>query len=292
MNRNHTVRSLASAAVPLIASFLGALSVQAQTAEITGRVTDATGAVVPGTNITVTSVGTGAERKVSANQDGYYAVPLLLPGAYVTQVDHSGFKRITRSGVVLEVDQRAEINFTLEVGGVAEHIEVQAGTELLNTVEASQGQPLPRSWDDRHLCFLPHYHCYLRFPPAFCSAAMLSRRWPAAFSRNRKPISGGAISPRRTPKEPSFIASPHSSSLVPRPEPHPVHSCLRGSRLPAEFAGGLQSYVTGLRRRPTRSADVSCQNRWPVRTRAPIAVPRNLLCRGRQSEFRPEVLRA
>jgi len=149
VNRNHTVRSLASAAVALIASFLGALlSLQAQTAEITGRVTDATGAVVPGTNITVTSVGTGAERKVSANQDGYYAVPLLLPGAYVIQVDHSGFKPITRSGVVLEVDQRAEINFTLEVGGVAEHIEVQAGTEQLNTVEASQGQVIEnkRRW--------------------------------------------------------------------------------------------------------------------------------------------------
>jgi len=218
VNRNHTVRSLASAAVPLIASFLGALSVQAQTAEITGRVTDATGAVVPGTNITMTSVGTG-RRALGRRQSGRLlrrAPPSArricnTGGPLGFQADHP-----IRGGA--GSGPARQINFTLEVGGVAEHIEVQAGTELLNTVEACQGQPLPRSWDDRHLCFLPHYHCYLRFPPAFCSAAMLSRRWPAAFSRNRKPISGGAISPKQTLKERSFTAS-HSLPPAPRLEP-------------------------------------------------------------------------
>jgi len=51
----------------------------AQSAGITGRVIDRTGAVVPGTSITVISAATGAERKVVTNEDGYYTVPLLPP---------------------------------------------------------------------------------------------------------------------------------------------------------------------------------------------------------------------
>ncbi len=143
--------SLASAAVPLIAFFLGAVNLHAQSARIAGRVTDATGAVVPGTKITVTNAGTGAERKVSVNEDGYYTVPLLLPGEYRLAVEHQGFKAITRSGVVLEVDQRAEVNFVLEVGGVVEHIEVQAAAAQLNTVEGSQGQVI----ENRRIVELP-----------------------------------------------------------------------------------------------------------------------------------------
>jgi hypothetical protein len=132
------VRFLRYGVLPLILFAAG--SAYAQTARITGRVTDATGAVVPGTSITVTNAGTGAERKVSANEDGYYTVPLLPPGAYRLQVDHQGFKPITRSGVILEVDQRAEINFVLELGTLSEKIEVAAAAAQLNTVEGSQGQ--------------------------------------------------------------------------------------------------------------------------------------------------------
>src|SRR5438105_662879 len=117
----------------IIATFVvfASLDALAQTAQMTGRVTDATGAVVPGTNITVTNVGTAAGRRVRTNEDGYYTVPLLLPGQYKISVDQQGFKPITRAGVVLEVDQRAEINFTLEVGGVSERIEVEGAATLL-----------------------------------------------------------------------------------------------------------------------------------------------------------------
>lgn len=114
--------------------------VSAQTAQVTGRVTDASGAVIPGTRITVTNVATGAERNVEANEIGYYTVPLLPPGQYRIHVEQDGFKTVTRSGIVLEVDQRAEINFNLEVGAVTEQIEVTADAVQLNTVEASQGQ--------------------------------------------------------------------------------------------------------------------------------------------------------
>ena len=111
-----------------------------QTAQITGRVTDATGAVIPGAAITVTNVATGVDRKVASNEAGYYTVPLLPPGEYRLAVQQQGFKPITRSGIILEVDQRAELNFTLEVGALTEQIEVVAAAAQLNTIEASQGQ--------------------------------------------------------------------------------------------------------------------------------------------------------
>ena len=118
----------------------GAYNASAQTARISGRVTDASGAVVPATSITVTNVANGANRRVTTNAEGYYAVPLLLPGDYRVSVEHTGFKPIVQSGIVLDVDQRAELNFTLEVGGVSERVEVQAGATLLNTAEGGQGQ--------------------------------------------------------------------------------------------------------------------------------------------------------
>jgi hypothetical protein len=123
-----------------LAILFGTLEASAQTARISGRVTDATGAVVPATAVTVTNLATGANRRVTTNAEGYYAVPLLLPGGYRVSVEHPGFKPIVQSGIVLEVDQRAELNFTLEVGGVSERVEVQAGATLLNTAEGGQGQ--------------------------------------------------------------------------------------------------------------------------------------------------------
>jgi len=112
----------------------------AQTAQITGRVTDPSGAVIPGASITVANVATGVDRQVTTNEAGYYTVPLLPPGQYRVAVQQQGFKPITRSGIILEVDQRAELNFTLEVGALTEQIEVTAAVAQLNTVEASQGQ--------------------------------------------------------------------------------------------------------------------------------------------------------
>jgi hypothetical protein len=112
----------------------------AQTAQVLGRVTDSTGAVVAGVSLRVTNVATSVSRNTQTNAEGYYTVPLLPPGEYSIAVEQKGFKAITRSGITLEVDQRAELNFTLEVGAVTENIVVSGEVLQLNTVEASQGQ--------------------------------------------------------------------------------------------------------------------------------------------------------
>ena len=117
-----------------------AIPLFAQTAQVNGRVTDAGGAVVPAVEITTRNTATGAERRTLTNGVGLYSIPLLQPGVYDIRVKQAGFKPILQSGVQLEVDQRQELNFTLEVGAISEQIDVKASVSRLNTVEASQGQ--------------------------------------------------------------------------------------------------------------------------------------------------------
>src|SRR5215471_1480220 len=109
----------------------------AQTAQLSGRVTDASGAVVPATRVTVRSTSTAAERQTETNDLGLYTVPLLPPGTYQIRLEHQGFRAVVRDGIQLEVDQRATADFSLQVGGVADQIEVTGSVSQLNTVEAS-----------------------------------------------------------------------------------------------------------------------------------------------------------
>ncbi len=124
----------------LLGLSLFAISLFAQTAQVGGRVTDASGAAVPGVQVTIRSTANGTERQVRTNDTGLYTIPLLQPGGYDVMVRQQGFKPISQSGITLEVDQRAELNFRLEVGAVTEQVEVRASVSRLNTVEASQGQ--------------------------------------------------------------------------------------------------------------------------------------------------------
>ncbi|MCB1022131.1 MAG: TonB-dependent receptor [Bryobacterales bacterium] len=96
--------------------------------------------MIPATRLTVTNEATAAKRQVQTNEAGLYNVPVLPPGQYRILVEQDGFRPINRTGIVLEVDQTAEVNFQLEVGEVTEQIEVTANAVQLNTVDASRGQ--------------------------------------------------------------------------------------------------------------------------------------------------------
>ncbi len=112
----------------------------AQTGQITGRITDPGGAIVPGAHVTITESGTGVSRTTESNSEGYYTAPSLLPGEYSLAVDHQGFKLIVRPGLQLQVDQTLRVDFTLEVGAVSEKIVVQEQAPLLETETPSVGQ--------------------------------------------------------------------------------------------------------------------------------------------------------
>src|SRR5215470_1277340 len=92
---------------------------KAQTSgEITGLVTDSSGAVVSSANVTVTNKATGATRKITTNSEGLYTFPSLLPGIYELKVEQSGFKTVRFDNIRLEVQQTARLDVTMEVGQV------------------------------------------------------------------------------------------------------------------------------------------------------------------------------
>ncbi|MFZ4795460.1 MAG: carboxypeptidase regulatory-like domain-containing protein, partial [Blastocatellia bacterium] len=107
---------------------------------ILGAVTDAGGAVVPGAVVTVTSTATNAASTTTTNSDGNFTVPNLEVGGYTVAVTKDGFKKAVRSGITLEVDQRAQIDVGLETGAVSEVIEVSSQTSLVDTTTATFGK--------------------------------------------------------------------------------------------------------------------------------------------------------
>jgi hypothetical protein len=128
---------LRTAAQALVVALLATAPVVAQNAEISGLISDPAGRAVAGARVVVQSESTGARRAVSSNQSGEYAVTSLLPGAYEIAIEANGFKTIQQNGVLLEVDQRARLDFALTVGSTTETITVEGSVSLLNQSDAS-----------------------------------------------------------------------------------------------------------------------------------------------------------
>src|SRR4051794_25464873 len=105
----------------------------AQSGEITGRVLDSAGGLVVRAEVAVTNMDAGTKLQAQTNGDGYFTVSHLGPGRYRIEVQAAGFKAAARSGIVLQVEQVARLDFTLEVGGVSEKVEVTGTAPLLDS---------------------------------------------------------------------------------------------------------------------------------------------------------------
>ncbi len=120
--------------LPLFVAFaihLSASAIQAQTdaASISGRITDQTGEVLVGALVSVTNVETGIGVSTTTNTDGIYLFPDLHPGPYRMAVDMQGFRPITLTGLILNVQDALGRNFSMQIGPRNETITVTAGEE-------------------------------------------------------------------------------------------------------------------------------------------------------------------
>lgn len=104
---------------------------------IEGNVVDSTGAVVPKAKVTVTNSDTGVSRSITTSGDGFYRVVNLGLGRYSVIVELSGFRPAEQRDLRLSAGETARVNFTLEIGTVAEKITVEAQTPQ---VETEQGR--------------------------------------------------------------------------------------------------------------------------------------------------------
>jgi Carboxypeptidase regulatory-like domain len=114
-------------------------SAQANRASITGTVTDPTGALVSGAEVTATNTGTNVPTKTVSNQDGIYVIPNLFPGTYSVEFKKDGFKTVHRPAISLESTQVAQINAQLTVGAVTDSMTVTADAPILDQERASIG---------------------------------------------------------------------------------------------------------------------------------------------------------
>ncbi len=137
--------------VGLLSVFVLGLAYAQTQGEITGVVSDPSGAVVAGAENRVKNVETGLSRQVLTNAQGVYRFPSLYPGMYEVRAAHSGFQSAVRSGIDLQVQQVARIDFELGVGPVTESVQVTGGAPLLDTESATAGTVI----ENRRIVELP-----------------------------------------------------------------------------------------------------------------------------------------
>ena len=124
---------------------------QSFSGRIAGVVTDPTGSVIPGASIRVLNTDTNAEWATQTNERGEFVTPELPRGNYNLTVSHAGFKGVSRSGIVIQVNQQARLDIQLDVGDTAEMVEVRADVSQLETESAAVGKVV----DNRRIMELP-----------------------------------------------------------------------------------------------------------------------------------------
>ena len=111
-----------------------AFAQQSGTAGIYGSIVDAQGGAIPGAKVTLTHIERNQNREVTTNEAGQYTFPLIPIGDYRIGVQHPGFKAFVQTGILLQVNDNAKIDVTLEVGDVNTRVQVEA---IGMTVETS-----------------------------------------------------------------------------------------------------------------------------------------------------------
>src|SRR5262249_13134540 len=122
--------------------------------KITGRVTDSSGAVVPGATIKVTDLARAATSTFTTNEEGLFDAPYLLPGTYQVAVELAGFKKAVQDKVEVAINETRTVNITLDVGAVTETVTVTDTATLLTSADADLGNTIDRKRVDE----LPSVH--------------------------------------------------------------------------------------------------------------------------------------
>ena len=114
---------------------------------ISGTVKDSTGGAIPDTAVIVRNVATKAQQTVNANAEGFYAFTVLPVGRYEIETFRPGFKPYKRTGLVLDVDTKLQIDIVLEVGEQSDQVTVNASATTMDTtpetISTNLGEVVP-----------------------------------------------------------------------------------------------------------------------------------------------------
>jgi hypothetical protein len=138
--------------VGLVSFFTTLATGQETRATISGRVIDVTGAGLPDAPVRIVNTNTKTEFNARTNNDGLFTVPYLLPGVYDITVEKTGFKKLERNHVVLQVNDNLSLSLQMVLGDVSQNIEVTAEVPLLQVADTGLGQVV----EEKQMAELPN----------------------------------------------------------------------------------------------------------------------------------------
>ena len=115
------------------------------TTTLYGTVTDRTGAIVPGAQVTAKNLGTNLTRTAETNAEGQYRMEFLPIGSYSLEVAATGFKKFVQKGIALDVNVNARVDAPLDLGTVTEEVDVTATAPAVNTDNSQIGRTVENS---------------------------------------------------------------------------------------------------------------------------------------------------
>src|SRR5688572_16956930 len=135
------VHSRLGGVVLVLLAFLSSSTSSAQvaTGSIAGTVSDSTGQVVPGAQVSIREVNRNTTTTLLTDASGVYTAPFLVPGTYEVQVELQGFKTWIRPGIILQVTDRVRVDVALEVGTIQEATTVVASSPVVRTDSSEVG---------------------------------------------------------------------------------------------------------------------------------------------------------
>jgi len=113
---------------------------QVTTGTILGTVVDHTGAAIPGATVSIKEITKGTSQQYKTDADGSYYAPFLIPGTYSVTIEKRGFKAARHDNIILQVDQKQVVDFSLDLGEVSQTVTVTGTVPLVKSESAELGE--------------------------------------------------------------------------------------------------------------------------------------------------------
>ncbi len=135
------MRRLTIATCALSVLLLGSVSLWASiSGSISGVVSDSSGALVNGANVTATNAETGVQTSVKTDSKGFYNFPALQIGTYTVEAQQTGFKTVSQPGLVIDANSALRADFTLPVEQIVEKVTVTGEAAHVETENTQMGE--------------------------------------------------------------------------------------------------------------------------------------------------------
>ena len=157
------------------------------TGVLAGTVTDTSSAVVVGAQVTAINVANNFETATETNSEGLYRITFLRPGIYRVKITASGFKTFIRENVELRVGATLPIDGVMELGALAESVQVTAAVGLLETETSTTGTIVNGEYFQRMPLYQRHSRAVLYLTPGVNASGLAYAGSLGGFS-----INGGA----------------------------------------------------------------------------------------------------